>query len=211
MDKPIPSPTKSKAIVWFVVIIILLFIFSGGLFFWSSFMSDNENEKNPKLDNALTNAAERFAANTNNPATNTSTLNGNSGISNSASASSIVGTWTSDCLVPDQNSAWSEKHRFVINADGTAVHTRWSGSDHNCTAGDTLVNNYSYTIPQSGQINLTDRDLGSTIYDIYQISDGTLKFGHGFQSPYPAGYDATQGNSSTNRFHNFNNYIVYKR
>lgn len=208
MDQPMQSPKKSKAIVWFIVAIILLFAFSGGLFFWNGIMSDNENADNPKLENALANAEERFAANTNSPATNTAILTGNT---DSASASSIVGTWTSDCLVPDQNSAWSEKHRFVISTDGTAVHTRWSGNDHNCTATDTLVNNYSYTIPQFGQINLTDRELGSTIYDIYQISAGTLKFGHGFQSPYPAGYDATQGFSSNKRFHDLNSYIVYKK
>ncbi|MFA6553051.1 MAG: hypothetical protein WCT27_01340 [Patescibacteria group bacterium] len=210
MAQEIPQPKKSKAVFWFIVVIILLFVFSGGLFFMSSFMSNN-NTDSPELENAIANAEERFSGNTNNQATNTSMASNDNNNTNRVSNASIAGTWTSDCLVPDQNSPWSEKHRFVISADGTAVHTRWSGSDHNCTVGDTLVNNYSYTMPQPGQINLTDRDLGSTLYDIYQISNSTLKFGHGFQSPYPAGYDATQGNSSTNRFHDLNNYIVYKK
>ncbi|MFH0805245.1 MAG: lipocalin family protein [Patescibacteria group bacterium] len=183
---PLPTqPQKSKTVVWIILVLLFLLIISGGFFFWRSFLLNDEVD-NPKLENALANATNR-------------------------ATSAIIGTWKSDCLVPDVNSSWSEQHQFVINADGTAVHTRWSGSDHACTPEETLATTYTYTIPQTGQINLTDQDSGSTIYDIYQVSGSTLKFGHGFQSPYPTGYVATQGFSAAKRFHDLNNYIVYKK
>jgi len=128
--------------------------------------------------------------------------------------SALVGTWVSDCLVPDPESPWSEKHQFVIKDDGTAVHTRWSNDkmDHNCIPNwemGTIVNNFQFTIPQTGQINLSEN--GQTMYDIYQISGKDLMFGHGFQAHYPAGYDATQGQSEGHRFHDLNTYIVYHK
>lgn len=124
----------------------------------------------------------------------------------------LVGTWLSACLVPDLNSAWSEQHQFVIKADGTAVYTRWSSADHVCTHGnDIATRNYVYSIPAVGQINLTDNDAEATIYDMYQLSGTTLKFGHGFQTHYAAGYDATQGGTAANRFHVLNDYIVYTK
>lgn len=124
----------------------------------------------------------------------------------------LVGTWLSECLVPDLGSAWSEQHQFVIKADGTAVYTRWSAADHACTHGDDIATrNYVYTLPADNQINLTDNDAGATIFDMYQITGTTLKFGHGFQAHYPTGYDATQGNTLANRFHVLNNYIVYTK
>ena len=126
----------------------------------------------------------------------------------------LVGTWTSDCLVPDINSPWSEKHQFVIKDDGSAVHTRWSNDSmsHDCTpnwSNGTAVSDYKLTIPQTGQVNILYS--GQYIYDIYKISGTDLEFGHGFQAHYPAGYDATQGNSESNRFHDLNNYIIYHR
>jgi hypothetical protein len=57
----------------------------------------------------------------------------------------------------------------------------------------------------------TDNEAEATIYDMYQLSGTTLKFGHGFQAHYPAGYDATQGGTAVNRFHVLNDYIVYTK
>ncbi|MFH0952570.1 MAG: hypothetical protein V1838_05355, partial [Patescibacteria group bacterium] len=101
--------------------------------------------------------------------------------------------------------------QFVINADGTAVYTRWSAYDHSCSPTDTAIRNYQYTLPSAGQIDLTDIDQGETIYDMYQVTGATLEFGHGFQAHYPAGFDATQGSSATNRFSVLNDYIVYTK
>lgn len=153
----------------------------------------------------------------------TTTTNANNAITNSATVNTVqpqavtttdntlVGTWLSKCLVPDLGSAWSEQHQFVIKADGTAVYTRWSAYDHNCTKTDTATRNYAYALPAAGQINLTDTGEGATFYDIYQVTGQTLKFGHGFQAHYPAGYDATQGNTAANPFHVLNDYIVYTK
>lgn len=126
----------------------------------------------------------------------------------------LVGTWTSDCLVPDTNSPWSEKHQMVIKDDGSAVHTRWSNdsTSHDCVPNwefGTATTDYKLTIPQTGQVNILYS--GQTIYDIYKISGTDITFGHGFQAHYPAGYDATQGQSESNRFHDLNTYIVYHK
>lgn len=120
----------------------------------------------------------------------------------------LVGTWESACLVPDPDSPWAEKHQFVFNADGTAVHTRWS-NDKTCQpASMTLTNEYRYTIPQSGQINLLDIAEGQTIYDIYQVSGSTLYLGHGFRSGLPYSGD---GSSPSARIGSLNTYIKYQK
>jgi len=121
----------------------------------------------------------------------------------------LIGTWESDCLVPDSNSPWSEKHHFEFKADGTATHTRWSSDGNDCSASMTLTDTYKYTIPKAGQINLQDMEKGATIYDIYSISGNTLKFGHGFRSnlPYPAG----NGESASSRIESLNDYIIYNK
>ena len=130
----------------------------------------------------------------------------------------LVGTWTSDCLVPDLNSPWAEKHQFVINSNGTAVHTRWSSEDHSCNPQGfpgTLVNNYKLSIIKTGtssdlgQINLLDIDQNATIYDVYQISGDTLLFGHGFRNSLT--YDSKTGTSESDRISTLNNYIIYKK
>ena len=187
-----------KLVVGLVVLIIIIF---GGwffMFFWGG------EEKNPDFENININAP--IIANANSAVINTNANNQNT---NSTVVNALVGTWVSDCLVPDVNSDWSEKHQFVIKTDGTAVHTRWSSYDHNCSSTDPTNKEYHYTLPATGQINLADQDGGYTIYDIYQITGQTLLFGHGFQAHYPAGYDATQGNSASHRFSVLNNYIVY--
>lgn len=120
----------------------------------------------------------------------------------------LVGTWQSACLVPDPNSPWAEKHQFVFNSDGTAVHTRWS-NDKTCQpATMTLTDVYRYQIPAAGQINLIDTEKGMTIYDIYQVSGGTLYFGHGFRSGLPYSGD---GSSPSARIGTLNTYIKYQK
>ena len=110
---------------------------------------------------------------------NTNTTNQTTKTSDSKIDSALVGSWDTGCLVPDPGSPWAEKHKFVIESNGKAVHTRSSGES--CAGlhsdGD---QNYTITIPASGQINLTSSD--GSIYDIYQVSGDTLKFGHGFSN-----------------------------
>jgi len=210
------KPKGISALVLVILVVVILIILSGGFFFLRDFLPES-NKNNPELENAIANTEEQFAQrananqNSNTAAATNTTVNANTNTTTVTSGQELVGTWTSDCLVPDVNSPWSEKHQFVIKADGTAVHTRWSSGGHDCSPEDTLVNDYQYTIPGSGQINLTDLDAGATIYDIYQITGSNLLFGHGFQAKYPAGYDATQGNSSGHRFYVLNSYIVYHK
>ncbi|MBM2821207.1 MAG: hypothetical protein HW405_967 [Candidatus Berkelbacteria bacterium] len=127
----------------------------------------------------------------------------------------LVGTWTSDCLVPDANSPWSEKHQFVINANSTAVHTRWSSSGHDCSVETTMTDNYTLTIIKQsasgdlGQINLLDTAKSVTYYDVYQITGNTLEFGHGFRNNLT--YDSKMGGSESDRISSLNKYIIYKK
>jgi len=125
----------------------------------------------------------------------------------------LIGTWVSACLIPDENSPWAEKHQFVISADGTAVHTRWSNDTQakDCASPTmTLTNNYKITIPASGQINLYDSEKQGTAYDIYQISGTTLLFGHGFRGD-KAAYPAHQGSSEADRIESLNQFIIYSK
>ena len=125
----------------------------------------------------------------------------------------LVGTWVSDCLVPDPDSPWSEKHQFVIKSDGSAIHTRWSSSGYECMAGETMTNNYKLTTPSAGQIDIKDTDLNQTMYDIYKISGNTLLFGHGFRgdSTEMQVKDNNFGLNPETRFTTLNEFIVYKK
>lgn len=145
---------------------------------------------------------------------------GNKGLESSTTSpidQALVGTWTSDCLVPDQDSPWAEKHQFVINADGTAVHTRWSSEDHSCNPQGypgTLTDNYKMTVIKTatsselGQINLLDTAKNATLYDVYQVNGNTLKFGHGFRNNLA--YDS-DGTSEGARIATLNDYIIYRK
>jgi len=125
----------------------------------------------------------------------------------------LVGTWVSDCLVPDPDSPWSEKHQFVIKSDGSAIHTRWSSSGHECVPGEIMINNYTLTTPSLGQIDIKDTDLNQIIYDIYEISGNTLLFGHGFRGDSAAMQvkDNNFGLNPETRFTTLNEFIVYKK
>lgn len=120
----------------------------------------------------------------------------------------LVGSWQSDCLVPDPNSDWAEQHFFTIQADGIATHKRNAFYKKACTAPDMVTTTqYSYTIPKIGQINLTDHATSETAYDIYQATTAQLLFGHGFRNKLS--YPPTNGGSESDRISTLNNYIVY--
>ena len=169
----------------------------------------------------------RTANNSISPA-NTSTSNTSSKSARTKlSDQNLVGTWESDCLVPDQNSKWAEKHKFVINADATAIHTRQDWEMTDCTTltpAGTITDQYNITVPSSGKINFTYTDNSNTrmntnqlgeirekyIYDIYQVSGSTLLFGHGFRGDNLA-YGSKTGGSESDRIDSLNNYIIYHK
>jgi hypothetical protein len=142
----------------------------------------------------------KYVTNTNMPSATTKT-------SDSKIDSALVGTWDTGCLVPDPGSPWAEEHKFVIGSDGKAVHTRSSGES--CAAlrsdGD---QNYTITIPASGQINLASS--AGSIYDMYQVSGNTLKFGHGFCNCTKL-CSVSGGATEGDRITCLNEFLVYKK
>lgn len=142
--------------------------------------------------------------------TNTNTTNANSATTKTSDSkidSALVGSWDTGCLVPDPNSPWAEEHKFVIEESGKAVHTRLSGES--CAGlqsdGD---QNYTITIPAGGQINLVSS--AGSIYDIYQVSGSTLKFGHGFCNCTKL-CSASGGATEGDRITCLNDFLVYKK
>lgn len=184
---------------WIVVIILILFFAFGGFLFWRMFFGFPGGEMDKIVEQKLLETQNQ--KNSTKPVQNSQP---------SQIDSAMVDTWVSNCLVPDQNSPWSEKHQFVINADGTAVHTRWSSGGHNCSPDTTMVDKYTFTIPAKGQINLTDTEKGATIYDVYETDGSALYFGHGFRGDKMA-YPSKFGDSLANRIDTLNKYIVYRK
>lgn len=152
------------------------------------------------------------------------------GTSGKITDQNLVGTWESDCLVPDPESKWAEKHQIIIKSDGTATQTGWSWFINDCTTlqpENTVISQYKLSIPAAGKINFTytgynnpqmSEDLqktskisiGATFYDIYKVSGNTLEFGHGFRGdnlPYGSKF----GGSDTERIDSLNSYINYKK
>ncbi|KKP92598.1 MAG: hypothetical protein UR98_C0022G0006 [Parcubacteria group bacterium GW2011_GWA1_36_12] len=136
----------------------------------------------------------------------------------------LVGTWESDCLVPDPGSKWAEKHKYVINSDGTAIHTRQDWEMNDCTSVQPtglITDQIKLSIPSAGKIDQTivseenSRSnpnapaSGMVMYDIYQVSGSTLEFGWGFRDDVP--YDGKTGSSDGDRFTTLNSYIVYNK
>lgn len=142
----------------------------------------------------------------------------------------LVGTWESECLVPDPESKWAQKDQIIIKSDGTATHTGWNWFMNNCTTlqpENTVMTGYNLSIPSSGKINFTYTaynnpqmsadlqktakiEIGAISYDIYKVSGNTLEFGQGFRGdnlPYGTKF----GGSDTERIDSLNSYIVYKK
>ncbi|HLN18571.1 MAG TPA: hypothetical protein VK255_00185 [Patescibacteria group bacterium] len=126
----------------------------------------------------------------------------------------IIGTWESDCLVPDLHSKWAEQHRIVINADGTAKHTRWSNDASvkgNCKVNSMELNDdFTYTIPTQGKINFHWISAGGNMYDMYEVTASTILFGHGFRGDH-AQWGNKSGGSEGDRFDTLNQFINYKK
>lgn len=183
-----PEETKKPAGSWrIVLIIVIVLVVLFGAYLGLAWVLR-------KANNAIENGIQPTAT---------------AGQGSKATDQSLVGTWVSECLVPDPDSPWSEKHQFTFNKDGTATHIRWSSDGHDCSPETTLTDNYQYSLPAAGQIDLKDTEKGATIYDIYKISGNTLVFGHGFRNTLP--YPASNGESAAGRIDSLNEYIVYKK
>lgn len=137
----------------------------------------------------------------------------------------LVGTWESDCLVPDPDSKWAEKHKYVIKSDGTATHTRQDWEMNDCTSvqpAGLITDQIKLSIPSVGKINQTivseensrpnpNAPASATImYDIYQVSGNTLEFGWGFRGDNLA-YDGKTGSTEGDRFTTLNSFIKYQK
>jgi hypothetical protein len=186
--------------IWMILFILVVLMAFCIFIYWRMFFSGPSEEMSNVVEKKISEA--QNSQNSPRPTVPSS--------QSSQKDAALVGTWLSDCLVPDPGSPWSEKHQFVINSDGTAVHTRWSSSGHDCSPETTLTDKYQYEIPASGQINLLDIEKGATIYDIYQISGSRLYFGHGFRGDHLA-YPGKFGGSSADRINNLNSYIAYQK
>lgn len=142
----------------------------------------------------------------------------------------LVGTWESECLVPKLDEKWAEKHQIVIKSDGTATQTGWSWFMNDCTTlqpENTVVSQYNLAVPRNGKINFTytgynnpqmSQELqktskiavGAIFYDIYQISNNSLKFGHGTRGDNES-WGNKFGGSEAERIDSLNDFIVYKK
>lgn len=121
----------------------------------------------------------------------------------------LLGYWESACLVPDPQSDWAERHSFEIDSQ-YAIHTIEEWYAPNCNgSGTTTIIEYSYEIPTKREINLTNTISGTVIYDIYEVSDGTLLLGHGFRNNLP--YPDSVGLSEEDRISTLNDYIIYQK
>jgi len=195
---PTPPPKKGFRIPGLIVVIFLAgLICFGGYVAWLmfGFMLPWEENGVPDEINSKT-------------ATSTATTTDTS----KNADSQIIGVWESECLIPDPESKWAEKHQFTLESEGTAVHIRWSNDTvtRDCDQPTTtLTNKYTYEIPSAGQIDLHDTEEGVDTYDIYKISGNTLLFGHGFRNNVP--YPSTHGTSSADRLNSLNTYIEYKK
>ena len=138
---------------------------------------------------------------TNNPATSDS--------GSSSSNNKLVGTWKTDCKVPDPNSKWAELHTFVFSGDNTAVYTRQSYYQPSCVGeGMKIIIKYNYIIEGEGKIMFKNLDDSVTFYDMYALNGDTLEFGHGFRNDTVFG---GTGATPETRIKFLNKYLLYKK
>lgn len=124
----------------------------------------------------------------------------------------LIGNWDTGCLVPDPKSPWAERHTFTLNSNGTGIHKRYSSNTCEKLTED-LTDDLNWVIPSAGKINLSYKSgmaAGYTLYDIYEVSGNTLKFGHGFRTSY-TGASKITGENEANRFDTLNTFLIYKK
>lgn len=192
---PAAKPKKSHCCLWTIITVIVLYIlFSMANFFFpvagiiGSIVGVFDFGKNSESGVATTKTV-------------TGTIDQN-----------LIGFWDTGCLIPKAGDPWAEQHTFAISSNGIANHRRLSGES--CAALKEDHNeNYNISFPASGQINFipTDNNVEDEpdIYDIYEVTTTTLKFGHGFCNCTSTG--GRFGLTAADRIVQLNEFLVYKK
>lgn len=189
-----PAAKKSHACIWIILILVILFFLLKiiGFFF--------------PLAGIFGSIVNVFNPNKNSSSTSSSTYSGQID-------QNLIGNWDTGCLVPDTKSNWAERHTFTINSNGTANHKRYSGASCTTIAVD-HDDDMTLSVPSAGKVNLAYSkgiSTGTTVYDIYQVTASTLKFGHGFCNCTKDLASNTFGQSENSRPALLNDFLTYKK
>lgn len=189
---PVEAPKKSKSFWWVLVIVVLIVLIYSVNFFFPlsgliSAVSDLANGRGASKNLAKTEQS--------------STVDQN-----------IVGNWDTGCLIPKIGDPWAERHTFTISSDGTANHKRYTGVNCDAMAVD-HDDDMKLSVPSMGKVDISYTKgiaAGGKVYDVYQVSGNTLKFGHGFCNCTKDLAGGTFGQSDDKR-PSLNDFLAYKK
>lgn len=126
----------------------------------------------------------------------------------------LVGTWQTDCWVPRIDNKLAHQAKVTISKDGIADYTGYEYYYNDCTTlqpANIVTTKFKLEIPLQGQINMTflenkssayddmynpQNAVGTTIYDIYQVTATDLKIAFGFR-PATGGDGTTEAKRQT--------------
>lgn len=184
------SQKNGLGIVW--IVLIVLIVIGLGFYAYRLFVNDNTTNSDEKIEENT--AATKSIDPADNP-----------------EYQKLVGTWETDCLVPDPDKNEAEKHQFIFDSQGSVIHQRQSGDSCATIKVDNDTQKYTAEITQVGKINLIGADEDSdSVYDIFKIENDTLYFGHGFRDKYPTDM-MNFGATAETRYDSFNTYLAYKK
>ena len=136
----------------------------------------------------------------------------------------LVGTWQTDCWVPDPTNKLAHQSKVTISKDGIADYTGYEYYYNDCTTlqpSNIVTTKFKLETPEQGKINMTflennssayndmynpQNSVGTTIYDIYQVTAIDLKIAFGFR-PATGG----DGTSEAKRQTTIDGTINYKK
>lgn len=126
----------------------------------------------------------------------------------------LVGTWQADCWVPDLSNKLAHQSKVTISKDGTADYTGYEYYNNDCTTtapANTVTSKFKLETPVQGQVNMTYLEnkssaygdiynpqaaVGTTIYDIYEVTGTDLKIAFGIR-PATGGDGTTEAKRQT--------------
>lgn len=191
------TPKKSSCGTWCIVIAIVMVVILAAAGITGYYLLKRSWDKVKEMD--------EFVEENLPETTDTSDLVGEDGIADK----DLIGSWDTGCLVPDPESAWAEQHQFEIRSDGTATHQRLSGDSCAVLSKDNVTHDYILVPLGNGQIDIYDSTGTAAFYDIYEVTNTTLYFGHGFRDNYPS--NITHGSTPEERINSLNTFIAYKK
>lgn len=136
----------------------------------------------------------------------------------------LVGTWQADCWVPRIDNKLAQQSKVTISKDGIADYTGYAYYYNDCTTlqpANIVTTKFKLETPIQGQINMTflenkssayddiyhpQNAVGTTIYDIYQVTAIDLKIAFGFR-PATGG----DGTTAAKRQTSIDGTINYKK